>query len=628
MSDKSAILTLAAMVMGRVSVMFGGSVARRALLAVAGFFRRLWDASLLRQLLVAENPGAASALDGSLAGRMASWIGQFSNSRTSDSLGIIPDSLGRVLANIPNTSSRSFGIMLITFGLWSALSLNLAVIIGGIAVGAVLAAINRSFANMFATSALIRFGAGFFGHEDSSIAHRPQVVYHVFYGAVGSILGVLFSFLPFTAFIMAAGGLVGGVLVMYRTEVGVFAAALLIPIVPTVMILGICAITVVSYFTKILVVRRGRLPFVIGPLEMLAFLFAISLAYSILISYRPAGSFIMAATYILYILFFFAAKNTLRSKQMILAAVSLLAVSGLIVAAFGVYQRLTGQFVETAAWIDDEMFVQATRRIYSTLENPNVLGKYLIFVLAIAFGVLYYLKNPLHKFGTVGILGVATVCMLFTQSRGAWLGLLFAVAVFALMHDRRLLLLGIVGILVMPAFLPQTIIERFLSIGDLTDTSTNYRVNIWLASLLMIRTVWPSGIGPGEPSFRHVYQEFAFAAVEAPHSHNLFLQVIIDQGIIGFILLLLLILAFFKCLFVAYRRTRDVFIRVLAAALAAGMFGYLVMGMTDHVWYNYRVVAYFWFIMALAGALRALAANDATKDLGALPQTPQTFEKV
>ncbi|MCL2703439.1 MAG: O-antigen ligase family protein [Defluviitaleaceae bacterium] len=605
-------MTFIAFFLGKIKYLFKNSGTGRVVAAVSGFFRRIWNRSLLRHLLAADNPAAGLALERSVIGRLGSGIGRISRSRESSSgdNGFILGGLGRLLGDIPYTSSFSFGLLMLGFGCWAVLTpsgLWRFALMGLGLSGIVLMIVNRSFWNLFGSSRVIKFIAGFFGFEKEMCAeHRPEVNYRVFYLIIGLILGGMFRFLDLTMFVMAAGALTGGVLVLYKTEVGVYAAAFLLPIVPTRIILGICAVTVLSYFVKLFIMRRGELPFRLGALDAVALLFAVTLGYSVVVSYRMQSSMIMAATYILFILFFIAAKNTLRTRRMIFAAVSLLALSGLIVAAFGVYQRLTGRFIETMAWIDDEMFEQATSRIYSTLENPNVLGEYLIFVISLTLGMLYYLKNPVYKLGTLGILGISGMCMLFTQSRGAWLGLIFAIAVFALMHDRRMVLLGIIGILVLPAFLPETVIMRFLSIGDRSDSSTSYRVNIWLGSIAMIRTTWLSGIGPGVDSFRHVYQEYAFNAVEAPHSHNLFLQVIIDQGVFGFIIFMLLLFTYFKYIFNRYRRSKDPFVRAVTAAIAAGMFGYLVQGMTDNVWYNYRIVAYFWFITALCGALYEL----------------------
>ncbi|MDR1703691.1 MAG: O-antigen ligase family protein, partial [Clostridiales bacterium] len=244
-----------------------------------------------------------------------------------------------------------------------------------------------------------------------------------------------------------------------------------------------------------------------------------------------------------------------------------------------------------------------------TLDNPNVLGEYLIFIIAIAGGMLYWMKKPLYKLAALGILGASALCMILTQSRGAWLGLLFAAAAFALMHDRRLIILGVIALAFMPVLLPESVLTRFLSIGNMTDSSTSYRVNIWLACLLMIKDVWMTGIGSGEPSFRYIYQEYSFNAVEAPHSHNLYLQVIIELGVFGLVILAAILLTAFKRFFVSYKLSKDAFIRAAAAALAAGLFGYLVQGMTDNVWYNNRIVTFFWLILAIAGALREAASE-------------------
>jgi len=561
----------------KVKACWDGSGFGRFVAAFSRFFARLWDGSLIRRLLVSDSAGAGECLDGSVFGRFNGWAGQLACSKKGSAprFGLILGCVGRFLADAP--------FVPVLF-------------------------INRSVYNIVGTSFVVRFVAGFFGFDETFCAEYVPEVRNKYYRFVYPILILcvagLFWFMDFRTFVMVVGAVVGFVLVMYKTEIGVYSAAFLIPIAPTMVVGGVCAVTVLSYFTKIFIVRKGELPFRLNGLDAAALMFVVTLCYSVVISYRVSGSLFLVSIYIVYILFFIAAKNTLRTRRMIFAVVSVMVVSGFFVAAFGVYQRVTGNFIETLSWIDDEMFVQATSRIYSTLENPNVLGEYLIFAIILTFGMLYYQKNPLYKLGTAGILGIAVLCMLFTQSRGAWLGLLCAFALFALIHDRRLVFLGLVALLAAPVFLPDAVIERFLSIGNTGDTSTSYRVNIWIGSVAMIRATWLSGIGPGVDSFRFIYQDFALHAVEAPHSHNLFLQVIIDQGIFGFIVLLLILAIFFKYMFNRYKHVSDPFARTISAALAAGMFGFLVQGLTDNVWYNYRIVAYFWMVLVVCGALK------------------------
>jgi O-antigen ligase len=239
-------------------------------------------------------------------------------------------------------------------------------------------------------------------------------------------------------------------------------------------------------------------------------------------------------------------------------------------------------------------------RIYSTLDNPNVLGQYLIFVVMFALALAYTYRKLLYKFAAFGVLAVAALCLLYTQSRGAWLGLIFAFAVFAFLRDRKLVAIGLVALFLSPLFLPETVIDRFLSIGNTADSSTLYRVHIWNACLNMIRDYWVSGIGIGEGTFARIYPIYAFNAISTPHSHNLFLQIIIDIGISGIVIFLLVMTCFYKNVFMAVKRSPST--SALSAALCAAMTGYLIQGMTDNVFYNYRVVAFFWFCVAVGAA--------------------------
>jgi O-antigen ligase len=246
------------------------------------------------------------------------------------------------------------------------------------------------------------------------------------------------------------------------------------------------------------------------------------------------------------------------------------------------------------------MFEDASR-IYSTWDNPNVLGEYLLFIIPLAAACLYYAKKDIHKIAAAVTGITAALCIAFTFSRGAWLGLLLAALFFVLLFDRRLVWFGGLGLLLSPLLIPKSMIERFLSIGNLTDGSTSYRVNIWLASLRMLAVFWPIGIGMSVRVFTLVYGKFAFNGVYAPHSHNLYLQLTVDTGVWGLLLFCAIMAVFFKNLLVG--NGADKGLSAVKAALVAGMSGFLLQGMTDNVWYNFRMVCFFWLILSAAAII-------------------------
>lgn len=394
------------------------------------------------------------------------------------------------------------------------------------------------------------------------------------------------------------------------TLLGVYATAFFVAILPTKFILGLCVATVASFVMSVIVTGRARIKFQL--MDLFVLLFAAIMIFSVFISYFPSSSAVMASTYLLFILFYFAARATINTGNRLRAVLTLVMISGGLVALYGIYQKMTGSFAVNEAWLDETVFTEATSRVYSTLENPNVLGEFMIYIVIISFAGLYFFKRLMNKLIAVFTLGASAYCMILTQSRGAWLGLLFGMALFLALYDKKLLWLAIPAIFVAPLVLPRSVIERFLSIGNMTDGSTSYRVNIWMASMKMVSVFWPIGIGMGTKTFIYIYGKYAFNAVNAPHTHNLFLQIIVDMGIWGLISFICLIAVYFKDIFSRVRR-RDRVSAVLAA-VAAGTAGFLVQGFTDNVWFNYRIVAFFWLMLAMAAGCQIETSEKESPD--------------
>jgi O-antigen ligase len=577
---------------------------------MAVFMRFLWDGSFVRKLLF-DDFGADASFERGLMGRLFGFLLRPFKGVRKKYLLIEKSSVlltfNNIFDSILDTPIRVIGAFFACFGLAAALTSlnNISVFFlfscSFVVLGLGCAVINRSPRELYDGS----FVCGLIGRlfvldKLTNGGMKPPPRYAViFYAVAGLLFGLLAGLTDLQTFALTAGGLLGFFAVMWRTEIGVLSLAFLLPLVPTTLIIGVCALTLLSFTVKILITRTATVTFRMTDFAVL--LYAAVLVYGYFISYDRAGSVFMVSLYLLFVFTCFAVRNVLRTKELIFAAFSLIAASGFLVALYGIYQRITKSYDAASSWIDTTMFAEEGR-VFSTLENPNVLGEYLIFVILISFALLYCYRTGIHKTMALGVCGTAVLCIFFTQSRGAWLGLIVAVAVFALLHDRRLILAGIVALFLMPLFMPEAIIERFLSIGDSTDSSTSFRIYIWQASLLLIKDYWVSGIGLGTEAFTRIYRMYAFNSVLAPHSHNLFLQIIIDMGVAGITAFVAVMACFYKNITLALKGAGRM--RALSAALLAAMTGYLAQGMTDNVFYNYRIVMFFWFCVALAAALR------------------------
>ena len=148
----------------------------------------------------------------------------------------------------------------------------------------------------------------------------------------------------------------------------------------------------------------------------------------------------------------------MATRRQAVVFTGVLVVSAGAVSLVGVMQYLLGVTGESS-WVDSEMFSSITTRVYATLQNPNVLAEYLLLIIPFAAAGVMTARRWWGRVLYVLAFGVMCVCMLLTMSRGGWLGLLFAGAVFLILMDRRFILLGIVALVALYFVLPEGIIH-------------------------------------------------------------------------------------------------------------------------------------------------------------------------
>ncbi|MEA4934570.1 MAG: O-antigen ligase family protein [Lawsonibacter sp.] len=376
----------------------------------------------------------------------------------------------------------------------------------------------------------------------------------------------------------------------------------LAPVIPTMAVLGLAAVGYGSLALNLL--RDPGRPLAWSPIHRYVILYAAVYLAGTVFSVNLAGSLKPGLLSVGFILFTLVLGNAVTGRRQLDALIFLMVLVATAVAFYGILQYLFRWGYQSAAWVDSDMFSSIQFRVPSTLENPNMLGQYLILAIPLGGAKLLSAKSWGSRVFYLCCCGVMFVCMILTFSRGAWLGLLFAGAVFVILLNPRLILLAPFALVALYFVLPDTVISRFTSIGNLTDNSTSYRVYIWMGTLAMLKDYWLCGIGPGDAAFNMVYPAYSYNAIVAPHAHNLFLQTVCDAGISALVVFLLLLFVYFRMTCSTLNRERDWTSRLLQIAFTAGVLGFLVQAMTDYSFYNYRVMFLFWAYLAL-GSLSA-----------------------
>ncbi len=374
------------------------------------------------------------------------------------------------------------------------------------------------------------------------------------------------------------------------------------PVLPTMAVLGLTAIAYCSLALNLVRDRNRRLAW--APTNRYILLYAAIYMAGTLFSVNLRSSLNPGLLTVCFVLFSLVLFNAVDSRNQLDVLLDGVVLVGAAVAAYGILQYMFRWGYQSASWVDSDMFSSIEFRVPSTLDNPNMLGQYLILMVPVGAAKLLSARDWPRRLLYLGCCALMCVCMILTFSRGAWLGLLFAGAVFVVLLNPRLILLAPAALAALWFLLPETVISRFTSIGDMTDGSTTYRVSIWLGTLDMLKHYWLCGIGPGDEAFNRVYPAFSYNSINAPHSHNLFLQLVCDAGITALAVFLILIFVYFRMMCAALHREKDWTSRMYQTAFTGGVCGFLVQAMTDYSFYNYRVLFIFWAYLAL-GALSA-----------------------
>ncbi len=371
----------------------------------------------------------------------------------------------------------------------------------------------------------------------------------------------------------------------------------LTPFLPTMLVLALVLLSTGSLFLKAVTDDTFKIKYFKTNIWILALIIVI--AFCALTSVSKTESIKIGMLTIAFILFYFVWINSITTKQQMKFYISIFVIAGTISALYGLHQYFFGD-IYSQEWLDGNMFEEIKMRVYSTFSNPNVFGEYLLLVIPFSIALFIESRGWLKKTFWLANFGILMLALILTFSRGCWLGIIFSLFLLAILIDKRLIWLGVLGLLLAPFILPESIITRFTSIGNMADSSTSYRVYIWIGTLAMLKDYFLSGVGLGTANFNLVYPLYAYNDIVAPHSHSLYLQLLVEYGIAGFIVFIGIIYNFYKETFISYIKEKDLMICASIAAIT----GFLVQSATDYTFYNYRVILVFWMVIAFGISMK------------------------
>jgi O-antigen ligase len=423
------------------------------------------------------------------------------------------------------------------------------------------------------------------------------------------IFGMLFGFLsifvePLLIFFAIVLFALLFVLIL-SPESGVILTFFALPFMSTIQLSVWICLIFLSYILKLICGRRV-LRFHLVDFSVVAFLAFVFFGG---IHTVDASSFQKMLLLVCFMFGYFVVKNSISSPALVRRCLHALVLSAAIVSFYGIYQNYFG--VLSTIWQDTSVFADIKGRVVSTFDNPNVLGEYLILVFPITVAMMANAKKANERFLLLICACANCACLLFTWSRGAWIGFALSMVIFLCVSSRYFFTAGILSIPVIGTFaafkIDSSIIRRITSFGD---SSTSYRLGIWEGVIHMLEEVGTFGIGIGEGAFARVYPIFAMSGIEtAPHSHNLYLQIAVETGYFSLLVFFVFVFSFVQCSCSFCKNAMNRSNKLICLGIVCGVLAFLMQGVTDYVWYNYRIFLLFWLVVGLGVAHIYTAKN-------------------
>jgi O-antigen ligase len=220
----------------------------------------------------------------------------------------------------------------------------------------------------------------------------------------------------------------------------------------------------------------------------------------------------------------------------------------------------------------------------------------LIFMVPLLIAALQLASSKIVRICLYYLLSITLIAAYFSYARGAWLGLAAGIVAYWLLRKRLL----VFGFLLFLTVIVGTVFwlrsnERFVEFSNdykstiyhknfrehliatyrLKDLSNAERIYRWIAAVRMVRDSWQTGFGPS--TFYHQYKSYTLPAFKTYVSdnkeqstvHNYFLLTLIEQGILGCLLFVSLLIALLSYCQRIYFRTKEKFWRVVISASAS-----------------------------------------------------------
>jgi len=354
------------------------------------------------------------------------------------------------------------------------------------------------------------------------------------------------------------------------------------------------------------IVQYGVLkrPFIFTPLDKPILLFLFFILISGLLGKNPVLSFKDFIESNWFICLYLMVVNFIKTRKIAVLLLCVMFAAGGLNGLYGIIQNLTGGLdlfqptgSENILKYGDQIRATGTFSIYMTFAGQMIL----LLLFGIGF-LLWFPKNPMALF-LIFTLPPIFAGLLFSFVRGAWLGLISGILFVGFFKKKKHFLL-----IICPLMILMVSIIIFYSpfrqravgiINTQTDYSNLERIHIWTTSYEIFKDYPIMGIGGG--NFRDVMDKYQNRK-SFSHAHNNFIQIGVENGLIGLALYLYIWFLFFKEGFLATKKGLDPFSKGVILGGIAALVGFHIAGLFEYNFGDAEVAMMMWVLVGFTFA--------------------------
>lgn len=334
-------------------------------------------------------------------------------------------------------------------------------------------------------------------------------------------------------------------------------------------------------------------------------IFAIISFLSVLVSPDPAFSFYNCYNLVgRYVLTYYLVVQSIDFENIgqLKVFLSCISLSLFIVVIYGFMQAFLGIGLtsEQIVWTDGAMFPGLKTRVFSTWQNPNLLGGYFDLMLGLMAGMFLMIKHKMVRIVIAILFCLTAFCLTLTYARGACLSIAVVIFVYSILYDRKVLL-ALIALAVVLLLSDATLVDRMTSIFTKMDTSSEMRLAFWESTIAMILDHPLLGIGWG--SYFMVYPNYDYYMqgnfIKIVHAHNMYLNFMAEIGLFGFVSYMV---CFFGVIYKAFKAQvmkLDSLIKAMLLGIGLGLSALAINGLTDYVMFNTELSMLVWLFSGI-----------------------------